>query len=103
MQALLAIWVLWQEFRIRRWKGTQKRHGPFPIGIKVNVWFKMPQIKIKQRSLHVNIFHVNNRQHSISETSQRMHYLKVHFSSVRYHLESKCMFLAKPHAWRCFS
>lgn len=69
MQALLAICVLWQEFRIRRWKGTQKRHGPFPIGIEVNVLFKMPKIKIKQRSPHVNIFYVNNRQHPTSETS----------------------------------
>lgn len=30
----------------------------------------MPKIKIKQRSLHFSIFHVNNRKHPISETSR---------------------------------
>lgn len=94
-QACLAICVLWQEFGFGQ-IGTQKRSGSLPIGIKANVLFQMPKIKIKQRSLHFNIFHINNRQHPISNASQRMHYFKVCFSSDRYPLECKCMFLAMP-------
>lgn len=84
MQALLAICALWQEFSIGRQKGTQKRSGPFPIGIKVNILFKISQIKIKQRRLHFSTCHVNSGRHPISETSQKVHSLKELVSSDRY-------------------
>lgn len=74
----------------------------FPLPLKWMFCLKMPQIKIKQRSLHFNIFYVNNRQHPTSETRQSALFKSVFFIW-RYHLECKCMFLAKPHAWWCFS